>query len=360
MQQIYVSDIVDFINVGLLTAKGDLTASSGAGTHRYMYELYKNMLNNDQKIRISKLEAENLHMGNGLSFLFYYMFKNLGNYDIIHNPDFKPLLPLMKGKALWLSTAYDLAPILYPSLCDDTSDSAKSKIWLELILKQGIRMSLMSDFIIAISTQTRSELIKVGYSSKQIKVINVGVDSRFFGARRPHKNENFRIGYIGALRGKKNVLFAVNSMKHVLDNRVELEIWGRKEFMYNALLEASGGDGRIRFMGFAPENTLTDTYDRVDAFVFPSGHEGFGLPIIEAQARGLPVIIYKHGKIPNEVRKYCLEAEDEAHMAQIIEGLKENGYNDKLRKKATEYARGFTWEKEAVETLMTYRKLAGS
>ncbi len=42
-------------------------------------------------------------------------------------------------------------------------------------------------------------------------------------------------------------------------------------------------------------------------------------------------------------------------MAQIIEDLKENGYNEKLRKKATEYARSFTLEKTARETLEVYK-----
>jgi len=70
------------------------------------------------------------------------------------------------------------------------------------------------------------------------------------------------------------------------------------------------------------------------------------------------VIIYKHGKIPNEVRKYCFEAESPEHMAQIIEDLKENGYNEKQRKKATEYARSFTWNRCARETLSTYKSLS--
>ena len=91
--------------------------------------------------------------------------------------------------------------------------------------------------------------------------------------------------------------------------------------------------------------------------MFPSYYEGFGLEILEAQARGLPVIIYKHAKIPNEIKRYCFEAESPEHMAQIIEELKENGYNEKQRKKAMEYARSFTWEKTAKETLEVYNKI---
>ncbi|MEM0143782.1 MAG: glycosyltransferase, partial [Candidatus Parvarchaeum sp.] len=94
-----------------------------------------------------------------------------------------------------------------------------------------------------------------------------------------------------------------------------------------------------------------------NAFIFPSLYEGLGYPILEAQSRGLPVIIYKYGKIPKEVKKYCFEAESPEHMAQIIKELKENGYNEALRKKATEYARSFTWEKTAKETLKVYKKV---
>ena len=111
------------------------------------------------------------------------------------------------------------------------------------------------------------------------------------------------------------------------------------------------------FNGFAPESRLVQIYDSFDVFVFPSYYEGFGLPILEAQARDLPVIIYKKAKIPVEVRKYCFEAESQEHMAQIIEDLKENGYNEKLQMKATKYARSFTWEKTAKETLEVYKKL---
>jgi len=52
--------------------------------------------------------------------------------------------------------------------------------------------------------------------------------------------------------------------------------------------------------------------------MFPSLYDSFGLPILEVQARGLPVMIYKYGKILKGVRKYCFEAESPEHMAQII------------------------------------------
>ena len=110
-------------------------------------------------------------------------------------------------------------------------------------------------------------------------------------------------------------------------------------------------------MGFVPEEKIVEIYDPSDVFMFPSLYDSFGLPILEAQSRGLPVIIYKYGKIPKEVRRYCFEAESPEHMAQIIEQLKANGYNEKERKKAMDYARSFTWEMTARETLEVYKKV---
>jgi len=103
-------------------------------------------------------------------------------------------------------------------------------------------------------------------------------------------------------------------------------------------------------MGFAPEEKIVEIYDSFDVFVFQSLYEGLSYPILEAQSRGLPVIIYKYGKIPKEVRKYCFEAESPEHMAQIIEELKENGYSEKKRKEAINYARSL-YEKKLLRKL---------
>ena len=134
-------------------------------------------------------------------------------------------------------------------------------------------------------------------------------------------------------------------------------MFGKLGYNRDKIIEIAKGDKRIKFLGFAPEDKLVGIYNSFGTFVFPSYYEGFGIQIIEAQFRGLPVIIYKYGKIPKEVRKYCFEAESPEHMAHIIEGIKENGYNEKLRKKATEYARNFTWERCARETLIMYNDI---
>ena len=112
-------------------------------------------------------------------------------------------------------------------------------------------------------------------------------------------------------------------------------------------------------MGFAPEDRIVDIYDSFDVAVHTTLYAGFELEIIEEQARGLPVIIPKTSMIPKEVKKYCIEAEDESHMAQIINNIKENGYNIKIKNRAIRYARTFTWKRNAEETFKVYMKILG-
>ena len=88
--------------------------------------------------------------------------------------------------------------------------------------------------------------------------------------------------------------------------------------------------------------------------VFPSMYEGFGLPILEAQARGLPVIIYKKGKISKGIGRYCLKARDDRQIAQILGKLSERKHDDKLQRKPITYAKSFAWELCAKKTEKTY------
>ncbi len=345
------------MRVGLLGLLDDYDTHRGQGIQKYMHEVYYRMKRMAKGITLEKIgyKQEIKPIGAGMTFLIGNMFLDFDRYDIIHNMDQKPLVPLRKGRALWVNTVHDFQSILAPEYNDK---GTKEKIW-QPIMNYGMQRSLKADYLIARSTLTRDDAIKLGYDKRKITVISDGVDERYFKKSIVKKRRGFVVGYIGAFRRRKNVQFAIKAMRHVNDDKIALQIWGKSEFMYNELVEMAKGNKRVAFRGFAPEEKIVDIYDSFDAFVFPSMFEGFGIPIIEAQARGLPVIIYKKAKIPKEVRKYCFEAKDERHMADIIKDLKKSGYDEKLRIRATAYARSFTWQKEAKETLEVYKKLVG-
>ena len=348
------------MKVGLLGVEGHFSKSSGLGIERYMYELYHNMKKiKSTTLSVSKVEIKKLpFIGSGLSFDLMTRYKDFHGFNILHNlMPLKFSKPKILRKNILITTAHDFQPLLYPELMFESKPRPKDRLWLDLVIKPGLESTLKSDYITANSSQTRDEAVKLGFDKNKIFVVNHGIDKRFMQPIHTKNNgDKFIVGYIGAMRKRKNLEFGIKAANILKNKDIIFSIWGKKEFEYEYLVGISKSEN-INFKGFAPEKSLINIYDSFNAFIFPSYHEGEGLPILEAQSRGLPVIIYKYGKISKEVRKYCFEAESPEHMAQIIEDLKENGYNEKLRKKATEYARSFTWERCARETLEIYRKV---
>ncbi len=353
----------------------EFNKATGSGIPRYMAELYTNI----KKIKPKSIEkrayfsmpyvSKHFPFTNNFSFMLLTMFTNFAGYDLIHNLDPSNMIFNYNVRNVSLvTTVHDFIPILNIKKEVGTFENNANKV-KALLLKLNLDLNnymtalgmynalRISSGLIANSSQTKNEARELGYK-KRIYTINLGLDARFMSELTQQNRNKFKVGYIGGLNYRKNIQLVLKAWK-LLNNKhnMELEIWGNRTVESNIMFEHYKSDSSILFKGFAAERDLVQIYDSFNIFVFPSLYEGFGLPILEAQSRGLPVIIYKDGKITKEVRKYCIEAEDEEHMTQIIENIKENGYNEKKKKKATEYARSFTWEKTAKETIRAYQKI---
>ncbi|MDE1823203.1 MAG: glycosyltransferase [Candidatus Micrarchaeota archaeon] len=349
------------MRIGLMGLEDNFVRNTGLGIPVYMYELLKHLKKMQKKegFKVEKIGYE--RKSNELSGFMNMVLKSAteyyGDYDILHNPDVKPIFPRNRGKAIYVSTGHDYQPLLQPELDADVNTTLKSRVKLLLEIRYSLRLTLKSDYILARSTLTRDDAVKLGFDRKKIFVVGGAVDDRYRKPIRKKENRNYIVGYLGAFRTRKNVSFAIRAFNRVSDRSIKFDMWGKPVYEYEMLRKLAGGNRNIRFRGFAPEERMVEIYDSFDAFVFPSLYEGLCLPIFEAYARGLPVIIYKHAKIPEETRKYCFEAEDEEHMAEIIKGLKLGGYDERRKKKAMNYARSLTWEKTAKDTLAAYRKM---
>lgn len=347
--------MISLIKVGLVTPERFENAKVGQGIPRYVRELYQHLKNGEEAhgsgVDLEKIIYKNTKLGDAASFELATIFDPIRGYDAIHLPF--SLIPHRLGKATrCIVTVNDTNP---------SQKSLKFWIWKRAFLDRGIDFARKrADKIIAISSQTKEELLDRGHDKEKITVINDGVDDKFLigNPAKKDRRKTFTLGYLGSFAPNKNLDFAINAFQSLTNTEQNLtfKIYGNKTQMYKKLL-AKVRDNRIKFMGFAPEERLVDVYDSFDAFTFPSLYEGFGLPILEAQARGIPVITYKKARIPKEVRRYCIEADDETHMAEIILDLKEKGYAEQLRKRAMNYARGFTWDRTARSTLRIYQEI---
>ena len=359
------------LTIDLVTFKNGFDSAAGSGLKRYAFELTRNILSDNKNYLVQKTEIKpflnnETALGNFLG-AYDFMLTNNSKADIMHflthNPAINGQILKNSTNATIFATAIEFGYISDPVLADiGVAEFVKNNYDIKdmlhwQLLKKNLYGSLGADYLIAISSQTKDEAVSLGFNKNKIFVVNLGVDERFRMSSHKKSKNLFKVGYIGSLRPRKNVQFSIKAFKELSDINIIFEIWGNKVAGYDLLQKISNNDKHIHFMGFAPEDNIVKIYDSFDVYLHPTLYTGFELEILEAQSRGIPVIIYKDGKVPSEVRKYCFEAEDPVHMAQIIQELKENGYNEKTKKKATEYARSFTWEKTAKETLEIYNKL---
>ena len=221
-----------------------------------------------------------------------------------------------------------------------------------------------SKHIIAVSTQTKQELIsKFKINNEKITVIHSGVNERFQPLEKKTNGTRI-IGYIGSLTKRKRVNYLIHVFDILKKNypkiKCQLEIYGvgpeyRRLSRYGSKLKD------VFFKGFVLEEKIVEIYNSFDVFVFPSQHEGFGLPILEAQRCGIPVLVDGKSKIPYEIKKktvQCLDKEDMANKIYLI--LKDKKFRQKISKQGLEYSKKFTWEKCAQQTIEVYNNVVGN
>jgi glycosyltransferase involved in cell wall biosynthesis len=117
----------------------------------------------------------------------------------------------------------------------------------------------------------------------------------------------------------------------------------------------------VRFLGFVPHETLRAFYASAEAFAFPSLHEGFGLPPLEAMASGIPVVTSNCSSIPEVVGDAAVQVNPE-NVFEIARALKEVLLDRELRCRLIEagyrQVARFSWEDTARQVLETYRDAA--
>ena len=122
---------------------------------------------------------------------------------------------------------------------------------------------------------------------------------------------------------------------------------------------ALGLEDDVRWVGWLDPAELEGLWALSSAFVFPSLYEGFGLPVLEAMARGVPVACSNASSLP-EVAGDAALLFDPREPAQIAATLQELLTDAqlvaRLRQAGTDRAAQFTWERTALAVLASYRR----
>jgi glycosyltransferase involved in cell wall biosynthesis len=118
--------------------------------------------------------------------------------------------------------------------------------------------------------------------------------------------------------------------------------------------------GRVHFIGFVDDDDLPTLYSASSLFVFPSLYEGFGLPLLEAMACGVPVLTSNTSSLPEVAGEAALQLSphDEAAWAGAMDRLLANPrMRAQMVAAGLQQARRFTWEKAAQQLRLVYEQL---
>ena len=225
--------------------------------------------------------------------------------------------------------------------------------------------------IITISEFTKREILDVFHTSpSQIKVIPNGYDHT-----RYHENLNSQktrevldryhipqpyLFYIGRLERKKNIAglidaFALFKRHSQLPHK--LVLLGFQGYGFSEIQEKihrQNLESEVFMPGYIPEEDIPMLYRGSDLFVFPSFYEGFGIPLLQAMACGVPIHAARAGAIPEVVRNAAIlvEPSDIGMMAEEMERvLKDPALRMRLRGMGLERVHAFSWQLTARQTL---------
>ncbi len=226
--------------------------------------------------------------------------------------------------------------------------------------EQARQAAERSDLIIAISRFTAGQVEELlGVEPSRIRVIP-------HGGRAPlhisPARENLVL-MVGAVQRRKNVARLVKAFER-MPAGWKLALAGSAEgFGAAAELRAVEESPRrrdIEVLGYVPAAALEDLFSRARIFAFPSLDEGFGMPVLDAMARGVPVVSSRRSAIPEVAGDAALlvDPEDVEELGTALSRLAgDEGLRQDLARKGRERAAEFTWEAAVERTWNVYQEL---
>lgn len=278
-----------------------------------------------------------------------------GALDVFYSPDF--VLPPTRRHTCTLLTVHDLSFLHCPE-----AFVPRLRLYLERVVPRSVARA---DLVLADSAHTRSDIVSLlGVPSEKVHVLYSGVHPRFRPEPEPGERERLQARYgagaqpyvlsVGTLQPRKNYVRLIQAFAD-LKPGIQLLIAGGRGWLYQDILAAADAHGDcVRILGFVDEADLPALYRNAALFAFPSLYEGFGLPVLEAMACGVPVVCSAASALP-EVAGTAALLVDPLDVGDLATGLARVLSDASLRQEMV--ARGFaqagrfTWERAARQLL---------
>ncbi len=327
-------------------------------------ELVRALNERDEPVEIVETSALHYSLAEQTSYL---SLLNRLRPDLIHFPHFNHPI-FYKGN--FVVTIHDLTLSDY----SERGNFVKRFIYKKVISNAAYK----SKRILTVSDYVNKQLTReFGLPVDKVVTTYNGIDSKFTRITNPRTlskvdRYDLKDPYIisvGQWRSHKNLLRLVEAFKKVTEEvgnkypKLNLVFVGRKEEKYPQLqhkIDELKLGNRVIFTGFVKDEDLPIIYNNATLFVFASLSEGFGLPGLEAQACGVPVVSSNKTALPEIYGNGALyfDPENVRDMAdKITMVLKDRVLQDKLRKLGLKNSQKYSWKETAKKTLAVYREV---
>ena len=261
----------------------------------------------------------------------------------------------MPERARVTATLHDMTCWIMPEFHTPANIRADRQ-FSALLMTKAARM-------IAVSQSTKADAVRLlNVNPDRIEVIYPGVAEHFFGAA-PTPRARPYVLYVGTLEPRKNVVTLLDAWQGVRDsikNEFDLLVAGDAGWNCDDVLaRLAQGMAGVHYLGYRPQHELPGLLAGATVFVYPSLYEGFGFPVVEAMACGVPVITSNCSSLaevagPAAALIDPLSAEEIRNSLERL--LTSPGLRERYRQQGLDRAKEFTWGESARRALQFFQR----
>lgn len=289
------------------------------------------------------------------------MDRTFGSADVFHATEH--LLPRLKH----IRSVFTLHDLIFQF--DPDSHKRLNIAFLKTMMPRFLKHA---DAIIAVSESTKRDAIRLyGVPESKLHVIYEGVDLKFELIRAPQRLSDVRRKYnlpdrfmlhLGTIEPRKNLRLLFEAIK---DSTQHLVVAGKLGWLTDpifAKVKELSLEERVHFTGFIDDVDLPTLISCATLVAMPSKYEGFGLPVLEAMACGVPVISSNTSSLPEvggDAAFYARPDDIRSWIHLIDQVLNDEELRASMIDRGLKQAKKFRWSNAARQTAEVYRMIGG-
>ena len=265
-------------------------------------------------------------------------------------------------------TIHDMSLRLYPQ-CHPVRRLLLNRPLMQVAIRQA-------QSIVTVSDSARGDLLRLhGVAADRVSVVHEAASPSFHpitdravleGVRARYQLPRQFVLYVGTIEPRKNLsrlveAFAQARARGIPHHLVCVGPYGWSSRDLAGRVERLALSESVHFTGYAKFEDLPAIYNLADFFVFPSLYEGFGLPVVEAMASGLPVITSSTSSLV-EIAGDGAATIDPTNTEALADAIVRLATDDELRRevgrRGLQRSRMFSWTQTAKEMLAVYHRAA--